>query len=411
MPKRKYDPEQVRQAVIEYLKNGGKQTWAAASRALGIPPSSLKDTMENTWPEGESLEEVVDARTEQVVKALKHGPQTRIHLADILDVGPGTIDKILAGMRESGRYELSERANKIVMPKRPAHRPKLDYIWPQGQMISLLHLSDLHFGSIHHQNSALRHITKVAVEEEGCKYGLVSGDITHGINMYRGINFDLYAYGGDEQIDAACEGLPQYEGFTWLLMGGNHDESHFKADGVNVVRTICEHRSDCVYAGFGKSDIPLMQGDTGALNVRMWHPTGGAPYAKSYRGQKGAEDATKDWLNEAVTEAETRLIVILQWGHVHYKDLFFHGPMTVLNPGCFESQNIYLAEKALTPEIGGVISHTQLSGGGWSSQTQLRWLHYRVAEDDYKPVKHTDLMDVEISEPLFVLHQENERSD
>ena len=408
MPRQKYDPEQVKAAVVEYLANGGTQTWAETARTLKMAVTTLKGIMDNTWPVDDTLEVVADPKIEEVVKALKHGPKTRVQLADILDVGPSTIDKVIATMRESGRYEISERENKLVMPKRPAHRPKLDYIWPQGQMISLLHLSDLHFGSIHHQNSALRHITRVAVEEEGCRYGLVSGDVTHGIRMYRGIEYDLYAFGADEQIEAACDGLPHHEGFTWLLMGGNHDESHFKTDGTNVVRRICELRTDCRYAGFGKVDVPLMQGDTGALNVRMWHPTGGAPYAKSYRGQKGAEDATKDWLNEAVTEAETRLIVILQWGHVHYKDLFFHGPMTVLNPGCFESQNIYLAEKALTPEIGGVISHTQLSGGGWSSQTSLRWLHYRVAEDDYKPVRHTDIMDVNISEPLFVLHPERE---
>jgi hypothetical protein len=32
--------------------------------------------------------------------------------------------------------------------------------------------------------------------------------------------------------------------------------------------------------------------------------------------------------------------------------------MQVFNPACFDDQNIYLAEWALTPEIGGLISES-----------------------------------------------------
>ena len=401
MGKRKYDPEQVREELGLYLSTGGDKVWEKAATALQMPASSLKMVMEYTWPEvgAPVIETVRDQRVAKVVELLQRGPKTRNELADALDCGPSTVDKLIEAMMASSMYEIERREQRIVMPKTPVYRPRLDYIWPGGDVLSLAHLSDLHFGSIHHQSSALHHFIKVAIDD-GCRHGLVCGDITHGTKrMYRGIEMDLYAYGADEQIEVVCDGLPRHEGFTWLLMGGNHDESHFKDDGINVVKRICELRDDCTYVGFAKADIPLVPG----VSIRMWHPTGGAPYAKSYRGQKGAEDATKDWLNDAITEDETKLITMLQWGHVHYKDLFWHGPMTVMNPGCFESQNIYLAEKALTPEIGAVISHSRMSESGWACETRLRWLHYRVVEDDYKPIQHRDLKAEETIEPLFTL--------
>jgi hypothetical protein len=128
------------------------------------------------------------------------------------------------------------------------------------------------------------------------------------------------------------------------------------------------------------------------------------PYAKSYRGQKLAEDATKDLLTDAVGQDEIARFMMLQWGHLHYKDWFMHGPMQVFNPGCFEKQTIYEAERALTPEIGGVISVSVITDDGWCRETTLRWYHYPPVEDDYRPVKHVDLLDYEVVQPLFSLN-------
>jgi hypothetical protein len=71
--------------------------------------------------------------------------------------------------------------------------------------------------------------------------------------------------------------------------------------------------------------------------------------------------------------------------------------MQVFNPRCFEDQNIYLAERALTPEIGGVISESVITEGGWCRETVLRWCHYRPVQDDYEPVGHVDLLDCGIT--------------
>ena len=38
-----------------------------------------------------------------------------------------------------------------------------------------------------------------------------------------------------------------------------------------------------------------------------------------------------------------------------------------------------------------------------SDLSVLSWKNYRPVEDDYRPVKHTDLLDYEEIEPLFSL--------
>ena len=92
-----------------------------------------------------------------------------------------------------------------------------------------------------------------------------------------------------------------------------------------------------------------------------------------------------------------------QWGHVYYMGHFFHGPMVVFNPGCFEAEYAWEAAGALTPEIGGLISETTISEDGWSSEVVLRWLRYRPASDDYVPVSHRNVLEFEEMEPLFTL--------
>ena len=400
---RKYDKEQVTQQLLLHLNSGGEKVWARAAKALGMPTTSLKDLVGGEWPDGDDGIDAVELEgVGAIVRALRGGPKTRLQLADILDCGPSTVQSLLEAMKDSDIYHLEEQYDHVIIPKAPIYRPRIDYIFPGGMEVKLGHASDLHFGSIHHQNSALTHFAKTC-GEKGVKYIFVSGDITSGQKVYRGQEMETYAFGADAQVNAVVAGLPEEEGVIWLLQGGNHDESHYKIAGTNVVRRICDIREDCIYVGYTKSDIPLMEG----RKARLWHPRGGAPYAKSYRGQKGAEDATKDWLTQAVNENEVSSIVLLQWGHVHYKDLFWHGPMLILNPGCFESQSTYLASGALTPEIGGCITITTLSKDGWGSRSQIEWLHYRAVEDDYQPMPRATSLHVEAKiEPLFVYKEE-----
>jgi len=206
-------------------------------------------------------------------------------------------------------------------------------------------------------------------------------------------------------VDAACEGLPEIRGVEWLPEGGNHDAKHYNRGGTNVVRRICDLRDDCTYVGFAQSDIPLAPG----VFARMWHPRWGVPYAVSYRAQKGAQATIREWLHdEQWSEEERARIVLLQWGHVHIKGLFWYGNMMLLGPGCFEAQTDYEAERGLYPDLGGAVVEVTMTEQGFISDLSvLSWKNYRPVEDDYRPVKHTDLLDYEEIEPLFTFRGGN----
>ena len=219
--------------------------------------------------------------------------------------------------------------------------------------------------------------------------------------MYAGQEMELYAYGSDEQVNATCERLPEIEGLHWYLLGGNHDASHYNHGGTNVVRRICNQRDDCTYLGFAQQDIPLAPG----VLARLWHPRGGVPYAVSYRAQKGAEATIREWLlDEQWSEEERARIVLLQWGHVHVKGLFWYGNMMLLGPGCFEAQTDYETERALYPDIGAAVLEVTMTDNGFISDLNvLSWKRYKPVADDFRPVKHADLLDCEEVEPLFSL--------
>ena len=113
-----------------------------------------------------------------------------------------------------------------------------------------------------------------------------------------------------------------------------------------MVRRICDLRDDCTYVGFTQSDIPLAPG----IFARMWHPRGGVPYAVSYRAQKGAEATIREWLlDEQWSEEERARIVLLQWGHVHVKGLFWYGNMMLLGQAALKRRPTTRRSEGYTP--------------------------------------------------------------
>jgi predicted phosphodiesterase len=189
--------------------------------------------------------------------------------------------------------------------------------------------------------------------------------------------------GADEQVDFAAENLPQHEDLTYYMIGGNHDYSHYKSGGVDVVRKLSELRSDVVALGFDQQDVQF-----GNWTIRLIHPSGGAPYARSYRAQKLAEGAMIGELWESVRESADEAIatssvpMLLVWGHLHYVDITPYGPIFTLGPGCFEGQTNYLVTKGLIPSIGGFVVDVPEE---LDPVCRLKYEHFQYQEipDDY----------------------------
>jgi hypothetical protein len=214
---------------------------------------------------------------------------------------------------------------------------------------------------------------------------LVTGDILAGNDVYKGQVNDLYAHGANEQMESLCHSLPEIEGVRYHMIGGNHDYSFMKSAGLNVVKMAAGMRQDFRYCGFDQAEVPLVAyRDEVTVSAILWHPSGGVPYALSYRGQKIAAEISRKELMEVILEKKPSPTVrFIFWGHLHVSDMFPHGPIWVIGPGCFEGTTSYLKAKGLTPVIQGLIIEAEITENGLLAGVHVHAYPFIEAEEDY----------------------------
>jgi len=337
------------------------------------------------------------------MEALKKKPLSLTELADALDRGSTSVSGALDAMIADG-YEFTREDNRIMADYQPA--PVLPTLWDQPrERIRFAVGSDVHFGSRHMQASSLLRFIRLAVEEYEVRHFLWAGDMTAGVGVYRGQANDLYAHSAEDQLESLVKTIPHYDDVQHIMIGGNHDYSFMKQNGFNIVKTACEKREDFTYAGFDYADVPLTQDKRGNVTASavLWHPSGGVPYALSYRGQKMAAEVTRQEMAELVMEEKhSPTVRFVFWGHLHVSDMFPHGPIWVVGPGCFEGTNGYLKQKGLRPVVQGLIVEADVTDKGILAGVHLHPIPFLEQEDDYLAAwVPQSARDAERIEPVF----------
>jgi len=253
--------------------------------------------------------------------------------------------------------------------------------------------SDLHFGSRCCQITALNEFV-YQCRKEGVRHIFVPGDATAGVNVYKGQVQDIYATGATEQENSLLRNLP--EGVEWYIMAGNHDWDFMKSTGHNAILRISKAREDIHYVGSDDVEVPILHG----VDLKMYHPTGGLPYAISYRLQKGVEQLAFAELYKIVTGVKkgptVRFFLV---GHLHIQLQAMFGPILGAQVGCFEGRTNYLKRKGYYPHIGGYIIKASLSKSR-IFRHEAPFLSYEEIEDDWKNYSHT-WDEPTIEKPLF----------
>lgn len=321
----------------------------------------------------------------QVIRLLKTEPMTLAELSDALDRGQSAVDAAVRTMIADG-FGILRAENKLSIPVyMPADPLPTLYDQPRRRIIFGV-MSDLHIGSKAAQISALKRFIQVGVDEYQVENFLITGDLTAGNGVYRGQVNDLYAVSADDQVDSLCHTLPEISGVRYIMIGGNHDYSFMRQNGLNVIRMAAMVRPDFTNAGFDQAEVPLfaLNGQVTASAI-LWHPSGGVPYALSYRGQKMAAEIGRRELTSVVLDRKPAPTVrFVFWGHLHVSDFFPHGPIWVMGPGCFEGSNSYLKAKGLEPVIQGLIVEADLTDGGLISGVHVHAIPFVEAEADYR---------------------------
>jgi hypothetical protein len=230
--------------------------------------------------------------------------------------------------------------------------------------------------------------------------------LTTGVGGYRGQEQDMIPVlrmAGTKgritqgQIWLATHNMPRKDGLTYYNLGGNHDYWHVINSGIDAVAEISRQRDDMIYLGYDVADLPL----TDKVDVRLFHPTGGVPYALSYRLQKSLEQMAFDELTRAIVENDNPKMRLLIAGHLHVEVKFQRGPMVAVHPGCFEGQTNYLKRKGLYPSIGGSIFRIRLSDGGLVTRCEYTFIPFVEIENDWSNWPVPDVTTV-LEEPMPV---------
>lgn len=416
---KKYDWDRLFEQAKALVEAGTDPTVAELSTALAVPQSTLRngfrrefdidgaEQLYNVLTGGLSSQRYFGIDPMEVISLLEEKPMRLFDLASVLDRGNSQVEQAIRKMIADGKAIKVDREGEVSLPQYFPADPLPTLQDDPSMWIRFAVISDPHFGSNFSQIANLLSFIDIAVNKYKVRWFLVPGDLTAGVKVYRGQHNELYAHGERDQADSLLKTIPEHEGVEWILMGGNHDRAFHKWAGSDVVRTITDARDDFHYAGYDQAEVPLLEKDGKTVaSAILWHPSGGVPYALSYRGQKIAAEITRKELMDVILEEKPSPTVRwIFWGHLHVSDMFPHGPIWVIGPGCFEGTNGYLKAKGLVPIIQGLIVEAKLSERGVIQEQNIRPISFAEQEQSYKcgwvPAMERAVMRQNRLNPLF----------
>jgi hypothetical protein len=193
--------------------------------------------------------------------------------------------------------------------------------------------------------------------------------------MHPGFEYELWALGADAQVTAAADILiPEAERLKvpWYFIGGNHDNAHWKAAGVDVVERLCDMSRWFNYLSPGQGGSRNSVGWLRFRNllVEVCHPHMGSAYAFSYRGQK--------WIEALSPENKPHLVVM---GNFHKPLWMEYRNVSFFQLPAFQSQSGWMASKALVSVVGSVIVDVGTDPRGMAPSTTHEFLIERVPRE------------------------------
>lgn len=240
--------------------------------------------------------------------------------------------------------------------------------WQGNRIIRFGVVSDTHLCSKWQQLTHLNTMYDI-FEREGIEIVYHAGDITEGVNMRRGHEYEVFKHGTDEQQQYVIDNYPKRPGIVTKFITGNHDHSGIKAAGHDIGYPISRARPDMIYLGMSNAKIELTPNCTLELN----HALDGNAYALSYAIQKRID---------AMSGGEKPSILID--GHHHKMIYLFYRNIHAFEAATFQAQTAWMRGKRLPAHIGGWIIEVHVDDEGAIQRcTNTFFPFYKAIEDDY----------------------------
>ena len=241
--------------------------------------------------------------------------------------------------------------------------------WDGEKIIKFGLMGDTQLGSKYAQITYLNDFYKIC-KKEGVDTVYHTGDITDGIRMRPGHEFELYAVSTDDLIQHVVDVYPKIPGITTKFITGNHDASIYKHVGFDIGKAIANARDDMEYLGRDCAIVNL----TPNCTLELRHPWDGTAYAQSYKIQKMVEAMESD--------SKPNILAV---GHYHKCEYLFYRNIHCFQTGCFQGQTPFTRGKGISISLGGWIVTVKVdSEGTIKNITSTYYPFYSSIKDDYK---------------------------
>lgn len=193
-------------------------------------------------------------------------------------------------------------------------------------------------------------------KESGVEHIVHAGDVTAGIRVYPGQEFDLSCHGFGDQLQYLVDNYPQVDGLQTHVISGNHDLSFKQSAGANFVQELSNRRDDINWVGDYDATVFI-----NGISIGLHHGAGGNAYSVSYKAQKYIEK---------IGAGQKPQIYVL--GHYHVAMSMLYRNIHCFMPGCWQKPNDFSVRLGLPNMICGYIVHLKVCDDGHNSIRSIK---------------------------------------
>lgn len=278
-----------------------------------------------------------------------------------------TYDAVQKFMKSHANDQPVQEEKKVVIQNQEPTHYKVN--WDGATEIRFGLIGDTHIGSKYTQFTHLHNFYDI-LASQGIADVYHAGDVTDGLKMRVGHEYELYEISADEMRDDVVKHYPKRDGITTHFITGNHDASVYKQVGYDMGPAIAGNRPDMNYLGRDCALINL----TPNCTLELRHPWDGTAYALSYKPQKMIEAMESD--------SKPNILAV---GHYHKAEYLFYRNVHAFQTGCFQSQTPFTRGKGISVHIGGWIISVQVDKSGTIRSISPTFIpYYNSVKDDYK---------------------------
>lgn len=270
---------------------------------------------------------------------------------------------------KKAKHIIEEPKRVAIQNQEPEHYKAK---WDGTTTLRFAIMGDTQLGSKYTQLTHLHNFYDLC-EAEGITDVYHTGDITDGLKMRVGHEYELYEVSADEMRDDVVKNYPRRDGITTHFITGNHDASIYKHVGYDIGQAIANLRPDMKYLGRDCAVVNL----TPKCTLELRHPWDGTAYAISYKIQKMIEAMESD--------SKPNILAV---GHYHKAEYIFYRNVHALQTGCFQGQTPFTRGKGISVHMGGWIVTIRVDENGYIQGFAPEFVPYCYSiKDDYKNFK------------------------